>query len=57
MLQRSFARKEDRCLIVVVDASVLVEVPSQTERGRHLEVLLSTTHETLHTPRLIDIKI
>lgn len=43
--------------MMVVDASAVVEVLIQTERGRHLEALLFATGETRQASHLIEIEV
>jgi predicted nucleic acid-binding protein len=43
--------------MMVVDASVVVEVLLQTERGIRIEARLFAPGETLHVPHLIDIEV
>jgi predicted nucleic acid-binding protein len=43
--------------MLVVDASVVVEVLLQTERGIRIEDRLFAPGETLHVPHLIDIEV
>jgi predicted nucleic acid-binding protein len=42
--------------VIVPDASTVVEVLLQTERGRRLEARLFAPGETLHVPHLIDVE-
>ena len=42
--------------MIVPDASTVVEVLLQTERGRRLEARLFAPGETLHVPHLIDVE-
>jgi predicted nucleic acid-binding protein len=53
----SFARLEAPYLMMVVDASAVVEVLFQTERGLTIEERLFAPGETLHVPHLIDIEV
>ena len=53
----SFARLEGPYLMMVVDASAVVEVLFQTERGLTIEERLFAPGETLHVPHLIDIEV
>jgi len=43
--------------MMVVDASAVVEVLLQTERGTQIEERLFVPGETLHVPHLIDIEV
>jgi predicted nucleic acid-binding protein len=43
--------------MLVVDASVIVEVLLQTERGMRIEERLCAPGEALHVPHLIDIEV
>lgn len=43
--------------MMVVDASAVVEVLLQTERGTQIEERLFAPGETLHVPHLIDIEV
>jgi predicted nucleic acid-binding protein len=43
--------------MIVVDASVVVDVLLQTETGIRLEERLFTPAETLHVPHLIDVEV
>jgi predicted nucleic acid-binding protein len=43
--------------MMVPDASAVVEVLLQTERGRSLEARLFALGETLHVPHLIDVEV
>jgi predicted nucleic acid-binding protein len=43
--------------VIVVDASALMEVLLQTERGERVEVRLFGDDDELHAPHLIDVEI
>jgi predicted nucleic acid-binding protein len=43
--------------MIAPDASTVVEVLLQTERGRRLEARLFAPGETLHVPHLIDVEV
>jgi len=43
--------------MIVPDASTVVEVLLQTERGRRLETRLFAPEETRHVPHLLDIEV
>lgn len=43
--------------MMVPDASAVIEVLLQTERGRRLEERLFAPGETLHVPHLIDVEV
>ncbi len=57
LLPPSSARREDHCLMMVVDASAVVDVLLQTETGMRIEARLFAPSETLHVPHLIDIEV
>jgi predicted nucleic acid-binding protein len=57
MLRLSSARVEDLYPMMIVDASVVVEVLLQTERGIHIEERLFAPGATLHVPHVMDIEV